>query len=54
MAATVTEATGAEVTLEPGDRGEFTVWVGDEVVAEKSWRGFPAPEVVVERVAEKL
>ena len=51
MAAAITEATGQAVTLEPGDRGEFTVWVGDQVVAAKSWEGFPEAEVVAARVA---
>ena len=54
MAATITAATGVAVDLEPGDRGEFTVWVAEEVVARKSWEGFPDAGIVVERVSEKL
>lgn len=54
MAATITEKTGAEVTLEPGGRGEFTVWVGEQVVAEKTWNGFPKAGIVAERVAAAL
>jgi hypothetical protein len=39
-----------ETKLIEGDRGEFTVWVGDEVVAKKNWLGFPADEKVLEAV----
>ena len=42
MADAITEATGHDVHLTPGDRGEFTLWVGDTVVAQKSREtGFP-------------
>jgi predicted Rdx family selenoprotein len=44
----------AEVDLIPGGRGEFTVWVGDEVVAQKNWLGFPAEQKVLEAVREAL
>ena len=54
MAAALTAATGESVDLEPGDRGEFTVWVEEEIVAKKSWEGFPETQVVVERVAARL
>ena len=30
-----------DTQLIAGDRGEFTVWVGDDVVAKKGWTGFP-------------
>jgi hypothetical protein len=39
-----------ETKLIEGDRGEFTVWVGDEVVAKKGWLGFPDDEKVLEAV----
>ena len=35
MAALITSETGLEVELVVGGRGEFTVWVGDEQVADK-------------------
>jgi len=47
VAAAITQATEIDVTLEPGDRGEFTVWVGDDVVARKTLDGFPEPDQVV-------
>ena len=38
------EELGQDVDLVSGDRGEFTVWVGDAVVARKSWQGVPEPD----------
>jgi hypothetical protein len=43
-----------ETKLIEGDRGEFTVWVGDEVVSRKNWLGFPQDEKVVTAVREAL
>jgi hypothetical protein len=43
-----------ETKLIEGDRGEFTVWAGDEVVARKNWLGFPQDEKVVMAVREAL
>jgi hypothetical protein len=40
--------------LVEGDRGEFTVWVGDAVVSKKNWIGFPADEKVLEAVRAAL
>ncbi len=40
--------------LVEGDRGEFTVWVGDHVVSKKNWLGFPADENVLEAVRSAL
>ena len=37
-----------------GDRGEFTVWVGERVVSKKNWLGFPTDEKVLEAVREAL
>lgn len=45
---------GVETKLIAGDRGEFTVWVGDQVVAKKNWLGFPNDEKVVTAVREAL
>jgi uncharacterized protein YacL (UPF0231 family) len=39
-----------ETELIEGDRGEFTVWVGDEVVAKKNQLGFPDDKKVLEAV----
>jgi predicted Rdx family selenoprotein len=45
---------GVETNLVEGDRGEFTVWVDDEVVAKKGWLGFPDDEKVLEAVRSAL
>ena len=37
-----------------GDPGEFTVWVGDKIVARKSWLRFPADQRVLEAVRAAL
>lgn len=54
MAAAIERATGVEVELVSGDRGEFTVRVGDEVVARKTLMGFPDEDKVVEAVRDAL
>jgi hypothetical protein len=43
-----------ETKLVEGDRGEFTVWVGDEVVAKKGWLGFPDDKKVLEAVRARM
>ena len=40
--------------LVEGDRGEFTVWVGDHGVSQNNWLGFPADEKVLEAVRAAL
>lgn len=54
MAAEIKDKTGVDVALVSGDRGEFTVWVGEEVVARKTAEGFPLPAEVASRVAAAL
>ena len=54
MAASITRATGQAVDLVSGARGEFTVWVDEETVASKSWKGFPEEADVVRQVQEAL
>ncbi len=43
-----------EVALVPGDRGEFTVWVGEVMVARKDYSGFPDEETVLALVRREL
>jgi hypothetical protein len=50
VAAQVTEATGLDVEVVEGARGEFTVWVDGTVVARKDSRGFPADDDMVAAV----
>ena len=40
------------VTLTPGDRGEFTVWLGQHCLAEKTMFGFPTAEEVIDALQE--
>jgi len=42
VAALIKQDSGQDADLVVGRRGEFSVWVGDRKVAEKSFRGFPA------------
>ena len=45
MAALIKDSVGADVQLVEGGRGEFTVWVGDNVVAKKDpLVGFPTDD----------
>ena len=54
MAALITKDLGLPVDITPGGHGEFTVWVGDQVVAKKDSRGFPDDGEVVESVRNAL
>lgn len=54
MAELLKRELGVETKLVEGGRGEFTVWVGDEVVARKGWFGFPEDEKVLAAVREAL
>lgn len=42
MAALIKQDSAADADLEPGGRGELSVWVDGRKVAEKTARGFPA------------
>ena len=54
MADLLKKELGVETELTAGDRGEFTVWVGDQVVSQKNWLGFPKDEKVLEAVRKAL
>lgn len=54
MAALIKTEVGAEPELVEGGRGEFTVWVGDQVVAQKGWVRFPSDKKVLAAVREAL
>jgi hypothetical protein len=45
---------GIETELIEGNRGEFTVWVGEQLVAEKGWIRFPSNEKVLSAVSQAL
>jgi predicted Rdx family selenoprotein len=50
VAAEVQKVLGEPVTLEVGTVGEFTVWVGDQVVVEKTTQRFPEPDEVLRAI----
>jgi hypothetical protein len=45
---------GVEAKMEEGDRGEFTVRVGDRIVTQKGWIRFPADQQVLSAVRQAL
>ena len=54
MAAVLKEDIGADAELIEGNRGEFTVWVGEERVAGKDAMGFPAEQDVLAAVRRAI
>jgi hypothetical protein len=43
-----------EVETVGGKTGEFTVWVGDRLVAQKGWIRFPSDQTVLRAVTAAL
>jgi predicted Rdx family selenoprotein len=54
VAALIKDALQLDADLEPGARGEFTIWADGVKVAEKSRNGFPSEKAVVETVSKAL
>jgi predicted Rdx family selenoprotein len=54
VAALVKQSLGLDADLEPGGRGEFTVWVDGAKVAEKSRTGFPAEKAVLDVISKAI
>jgi hypothetical protein len=54
VAALIKKETGADSELIEGGRGEFTVWVGEELVARKDSEGFPAEDQALAAVIQAL
>lgn len=54
MAALIKQDFGADADLEPGGRGELSVWVDGKKIAEKGMRGFPADAEVLKAVRGAL
>ena len=54
MAAVIKEATGISPEIVEGARGEFTVWVDEEKVAQKTGDGFPSEEDALAAVRQAL
>ena len=53
-AAVIKNELGIEPELIEGDRGEFTVWVGERQVAQKGWIRFPSDEKILAAVQQAL
>jgi hypothetical protein len=55
LAAVIRKGTGIDAELVEGRRGEFTVWVGESVVAQKDADlGFPSEEDALAAVQRAL
>lgn len=54
MAALIKKQLGVDAEIVVGGRGEFTVWVGEERVAQKTADGFPTDEEAVAAVRQAL
>jgi hypothetical protein len=54
VAAVLEESLGERAELLEGNRGEFTVWVGDDRVAGKDAIGFPSEQDVLAAVRTAL
>jgi len=54
VAALIKQDLQLDTDLEPGGRGEFTVWVDGKKVAEKSRNGFPAEPALIAAIKPAL
>jgi predicted Rdx family selenoprotein len=55
VAALIEDQLGVAVTITPGAKGEFTVWVdGEKVAAKDPEVGFPEDEACVRAVQERM
>jgi hypothetical protein len=54
VAAVLKQDIGADAEVVEGNRGEFTVWVGEERVAGKDAMGFPSEQDVLAAVRKAL
>lgn len=54
MAALIKEKLNQDTEVEPGGRGEFTVWVDGKMVAGKARTGFPGDPAILASVTAAL
>jgi len=54
VAALIKKDFGADADLEPGGRGELSVWVDGRKIADKTFRGFPADAELLKSVGDAL
>ena len=54
MAALIKERLHQDAELEPGGRGEFSIWVDGHKIIEKTRTGFPGERAIAEAVQAAL
>lgn len=54
MAALVKEKLDLDADVEPGGRGEFSVWLDGKKIAEKTRTGFPTETAIVDLITQAL
>jgi len=54
VAALIKQDLQLDTDLEPGGRGEFTVWIDGTKVAEKSRSGFPTEPALIAAIKHAL
>ena len=54
MAALIKQDSGMDADLEPGGRGELSVWVDGKRVADKTVKGFPMDADLLKSVNDAL
>jgi len=54
VAALIKQESGADADLEPGGRGELSVWVDGKRVANKDYKGFPSDADLLAVVKQAL
>ena len=54
MAALVKDSLKLDAEIEPGGRGEFTVWVDNVKIAEKTRSGFPSEKAIVDSISKAI
>jgi len=54
VAALIKDKLDLDTDLEPGGRGEFSVWLDGVKIAEKSRTGFPSDKALLEAVHKSL
>jgi hypothetical protein len=54
VAALIEESTGIKSDVVEGSRGEYTVWVGEKKVAQKTADGFPTDQDTLAAVQGEL
>jgi predicted Rdx family selenoprotein len=54
VAALIKQDVNLDTDLEPGGRGEFSVWLDEVKIAEKSRTGFPSDQALLDAIKTAL